>query len=378
GDELFREAMRQSQQRLADTVMTPEMWRDTMEAITGRDLHPFFDDWVFKPGYSVFEVRRFTAEPMGGTWAVQVRIGQKLYGTTEPHGPTPLSLTLVGEEGQVHEAQVSASGLLTEVAVTCPFKPVMAALNRYHWLNQARMDHEATLIPGATFGGLLPRTDFRLYADAVPDTALVRVEHIWSGADQDALGWGVQQVSSTHYWNVMGAWPEGTQLRGRLLYIGAQAGQWDHELINGDETGMLAVWRPHADTLWQIHPYQTVNTGSITNGAGQIDINQLLKGQYAFAKANSAVGMDEPAEPAFALYPVPADEQVTIGLPADAHGAAIITVHDAQGRLALRAVRPAADRVALGVASLAPGAYRVSAALSDGRSLGSRSLLVER
>ncbi|MFN3876416.1 MAG: M1 family aminopeptidase, partial [Flavobacteriales bacterium] len=114
GDELFREAMRQAQQRLADTVITPEMWRDTMEAITGRDLHPFFDDWVFKPGYSVFEVRRFSAEPMGGTWAVQVRIGQKLYGTAEPHGPTPLSLTLVGDQGQVHEAMVTASGPLTE------------------------------------------------------------------------------------------------------------------------------------------------------------------------------------------------------------------------------------------------------------------------
>ena len=159
--------------RLADTVITPEMWRDTMELITGRDLHPFFDDWVFSPGYSVFEVRSFTAQEGDVNWLVDLRIGQKLYGTSGLHGETPLDLTLIGADGQAHEALITASGLLTEVSVVCPFEPVMAVLNRYQRLNQARMDHEITVVPGVAFSSSLPRVEFRLYATALTDSTLV-------------------------------------------------------------------------------------------------------------------------------------------------------------------------------------------------------------
>lgn len=379
GDSLFREAMRESQVRLADTVITPEMWRDTMEAITGRDLHPFFQDWVLSPGYSVFEVRSFSAQPAGGGWQVDLRIGQKLYGTTGLHGATPLDLTLIGAQGQVHELQVTAEGLLTEGTVQCPFEPVMAVLNRYQRLNQARMDHEIRLVPGVAFASLLPRTDFRLFATTLTDTTLVRVEHIWSGADQDALGWGINQVSGTHYWNVDGLWPEGTQLRARFMYMGSTAGQFDHALIAGDETGMAIVWRPNADQPWQLHPDQVLTAGSLTNGTGQIEVNTLYKGQYAFAKAFGAIGVPEADAPAaFLLFPVPADDALLVRLARPAALPLRLTVTDAVGRTVLTTGGPAGSDARVETSGLAPGAYAVQVHTVDGAHLGTRSFHVAR
>lgn len=379
GDELFREAMRQSQVRLADTVFTPEMWRDTIEAITNVEMDAFFQDWVFSPGYSVFEIRGFDAEPNGGAWDVDLRIGQKLYGTSSLHGSTPLDLTLIGADGQQHEALVTASGLLTQINIDCPFEPVMAVLNRYQRLNQARLDHEITIVPGVFFASQLPRVDMRLYADTLVDSTLVRVDHIWSGADADALGWSINEVSGAHYWNVDGLWPEGTALRAKFMYQGTTPTQMDHGLINGDETGILMVWRPDAESPWQIHPEQTVNTGtSLTNGTGSIDIDRLYKGQYAYAKASGVIGINERQwQSSFTLMPVPADEALTVRFQQPLTGTVIMSILDSQGRLVLRAVRPGANEAVIDTRDLAPGAYSLSIATGLGQ-VGTRAFHVAR
>ena len=378
GDEPFREAMRQSQVLLADTVFTPEMWRDTIEAITSMDMEPFFQDWVFSPGYSVFEVRGFDAAPSAGEWEVDLRIGQKLYGTSALHGPTPLQLSLIGDDGQEQVTAITASGLLTGISITCPFEPVMAVLNRPHLLNQARLDHEITIVPGVFFASLLPRVDMRLYADTLVDSTLVRVDHIWSGADPDP-GWSVGEVSGKHYWNVDGLWPDGTALRARFNYVGTTPAQFDHALINGNETGLVMVWRPNAEQPWQIHPDQTLSTGtSVTNGTGWIDVNRLYKGQYAYAKAAGIIGIEEPAAaPGFVLWPVPADESMRVRFDAPVSGTVILSVIDSEGRLAMRAVRPAANEIVLDTLDLAPGAYALHVAAADGQG-GTRNFHVVR
>ncbi|WKZ67361.1 MAG: M1 family aminopeptidase [Flavobacteriales bacterium] len=379
GDDLFRTAMRESQVRLSNRTITPEQWRDTLESITGRDLHPFFQDWVFSPGYSVFEVRSFTSQSDGGGWTVDLHIGQKLYGTETLHSDVPLDLTLVGSDGQVHEVPVTASGASTLLQLSVPFQPVMAVLDRHHRLNQARMDHEATLLPAASYNTALPRVDFRLIASDLPDTALVRVEHIWSGADQEPFGPGVQQVSGTHYWNVSGRFEETAAMRARFIYQGGIPSQFDFDLVAGDESGMVMVWRPDADQPWVIHPDQTVTTGSLTNGTGQIELNMLLRGQIAFAKASGFIGMAEAEQGAFTLYPVPVADRLTVEVPAGRKGTCLVDILDSQGRLVLRQTRAlGTGPFGVDVQDLPPGSYLLGLTGPDGRTIGAKRFVVDR
>ncbi|MBK7382619.1 MAG: hypothetical protein IPI81_04685 [Flavobacteriales bacterium] len=381
GDELFRTAMREVQVQLANTDITPEQFRDAMEQITGVDLHPFFQDWVFSPGYAVFEVRSFNVSGSAAPWTVDLHIGQKLYGTTGYHTDVPLDLTLIAADGATHEARVMASGASSMLQVECPFIPVMAVLNRYQTLNQARMDHEITLVPGVSFSNVLPYVDFRVYVEQLVDPTLVRVDHIWSGADAGSgdLGSGITQVSNTHYWNVDGLWPEGTQLTGRLLYFGGAAGQFDHDLINGDETGMVAVYRPNAEVPWQVHPDQTLNAGSLTNGTGSIVLNTLLKGQYAFAKMIGAIGIPEVEQGSFHMFPVPASDILNIRFDAPTDELLLMDVIAADGKLALRQTRPAHAATAMvAVGDLIPGTYWLRITTVKGEVIGTRSFQVAR
>jgi aminopeptidase N len=379
GDDLFRTAMREVQAQYANTAITAVGFKEALEEVTGADLDPFFDAWVFAPGYAVFEVRSWSHTAGSGGEEVQVNIGQKLYGATVMHTNVPLQLTMVSATGEVFDTMIEASGAFSTAEVVCPFVPEMVVLNRYHTLNQARMDHEITLVPGVTFSNSLPWVDFRLFADNLVDSTLVRVEHIWSGADQAPLGFGLTDISNTHYWNVEGVWPEGTALNARLLYFGGSPTQFDHDLVAGDETGMVVAYRRTADEPWQVYADQTVNTGITTNGTGTININVLAKGQYAFAKMIGAIGMPEREGGAFSIHPVPVNDRLNIALDREAASLLLLDVLTTDGKLVQRSTIGAGmQRTQLDVTDLSEGNYLLRIADTAGDQLGARSFVVTR
>lgn len=383
GDDLFRQAMRTLQELEPYTTITPQQFRDRLEAATGRDLDPFFDAWVFAPGYSVFEVRSMNATPQGPSWQVQLTIGQKLYGGQVLHEDVPLDLTFISASGVVHDQRITVSGALTDLTVSAPFPPAMVVLNRYANLNQARLDHEFRIGPGQPLDALLPYVDFRAYVDALPDTAFVRVEHIWAAPDQGPFGPDILTISDTHYWTVDGLWPEGTSLRGRILYSGAQPNQIDHGLIAGNEQGISVVWRPSPTEPWQVYNGQEVTAGSLTNGSGFITMSNLKKGQYAFAKSSAIVAVSDAAgaDPLpLSVYPVPATDRLVVKGETQEPGTLLLDVLAMDGRLVQRTTEPAqgAFSTTMDVSGLRPGAYLLRVRTSLGMAVGTQRFEVVR
>ncbi len=370
GDALFRQALRGVQLDMAERTMTPQEFRDGLEAHSGLDLHPFFDAWVFAPGYSVFEVREMQVTPNGNTWTADLEVGQKLYGATVLHQQVPLDVTFLSAEGATFDTLITASGAVGTVAIDVPFEPAMVVLNRAMRLNQARMDHEMVLVPGVPFGNVMPYVDFRVYGTNLVDSTLVRVEHIYCAPDQAPLQAGVSQISDTHYWTVDGLWPEGTVLEGRVYYLGENDSQFDHALVNGDETGMVLLYRRHANETWAICPDQVITAGNLTNGSGLIKMNNMQKGQYAFAKASAIIGVEEWPDVPFAatLGPVPATEQLVATGWSDGSATVWWDIIGMDGRFLQRTVgtHNGDFRQVIDVATLATGSYVLRATQETG------------
>lgn len=360
GDELFRQAMRGVQVDMANSTITPVSFKEGLEANSGLDLDPFFDAWVFAPGYSVFEVRSMDAVQAGGAWTVDLEIGQKLRGATVMHQNVPLEVTFLSATGEVNEQLVTVGEALSTVELQVPFEPAMVVLNRSMYLNQARMDHEITIVPGEFFSNLLPYADFRLYGTNLVDTTLVRVENIWAAPDPGPLPDEVIAIADQRYWNVDGLWPEGTVLEGRLFYAG-QAGQFEAELIDGDETGICILHRSSPNDPWSIFADQVVAAGSLTNGTGLITMNNLQKGQYAFGKIAGFIGMAERADAPFTmdLMPVPATTELVAQGTMDGQATLWWDVIGTDGRLVQRTTTSThgAYRHTLDVSALAAGSY---------------------
>lgn len=383
GDSLFRHAMRTLQVELANTTMCPDAFRLALEQATGADLQPFFDAWVFAPGWSVFEVVAQQATPNAGAWTVELEIAQKLHAASVFHEDVPLDLTFLSATGEVYDTRITAGGALTTTVVQCPFEPAMTVLNRYARLNQARLDHELWIEPGVFFSSSLPWVDFRLFQENLVDSTLVRVEHLWAGADQEPFGWGVQQVSGTHYWNLDGLWPEGTDLRTRITYAGANPNQLDHALIAGNESGLCIVWRAKPGDAWEVFPFQTITTGGLTDGNGFIEVQHLRKGQYAMAKFSGAITVnehDEPAWNALEIFPVPATDRITVAGTSEGPATVVLDVLNLEGRIMRRETLGAegAFRHTLDVAALPAGAYVLRAMTNLGLDLGARRFEVVR
>lgn len=382
GDDVFRQAMRTIQANYASTTITSDGFKVALETVTGQDLDPFFDAWVFEPGYATFEVREFNTQPASGGWDVDVIIGQKLLATSAYHQQVPLDITCISATGEVFDDRVTVGDALTTVSLVVPFEPTMVVLNRYQRLNQNRLDHEERFGPGQFVPSTLPYVDFRLYNDTVVDTTLVRIEHIWAGPDQTPLSADVIAISKTHYWNVDGLWPEGTVLSSRLFYQGGVANGFDVDLVDGDESGIAVLFRPDPNAEWQVYPEQVVMAGSLTNGNGYMNLDNLRKGQYTFGKINGFVSVNETArdQEQFELYPVPANSAVTLKASLDGDHLLIMDVYDASGKRVKRSTAPMHNSIQqpIDVSGITEGAYNLKVITSLGVDLGTLPFVISR
>lgn len=378
GDTLFRTAMTGAQAALANSDITPQEFRDALEAAGGVDLDAFFDDQVFAPGFSVFVVNDMTATPSGGAWEVQLDLRQRLRGTTQFHHDVPLDLTLVGAGWERQDYLIAGDGEFSGTTLTCDHQPVMAIINGKGRLNQARMDHELVIRPGEGFPSLLPRTEFRLYADVLPDSALVRVEHIWAAPDQDNVGWGIEEISDTHSWIVDGLWPAGAQFSGRIFYHAGDPTQLDFGLYGATEAEAMLVYRATPQDPWELYPFFTLNAGNLLDGMGNFVIDALQQGEYAFARGNAVIGMNE--DPAgngsLALFPVPASNHLTLRGTGD--GPLVCDIHGVDGRSLLRTTFTGAGRFehVLDVATLTAGVYMLEVRSMSGGLIGAERIEV--
>ncbi len=362
GDSLFRAGMSGVQAHHAFETITPDLFREALEAETGLDLGDFFNDQVYLPGYSTFVVDSFPYTASGNSWNVDVYIRQLLRKCPAYYSNVPLDLTVVAEDGRREDFQIVADGELTEVTLNTAIRPAMIILNGYNRLNQARMDHGMDIAPDQVFSSLLPNTDFRLFKDSISDTTFMRIEHVWAGPEQSQKAEGVFAVSPTHYWIVDGLWPENAAFHAQVSLKALTENDFDFELYSETESQALLAYRENAVEPWEVYPDQTLNLGSLTNGVGSIKIDFLRKGQYAFANGDISIGIDpvKKAIQRLSIYPNPADKLLTFSGEGDGSDRYTVNVIAIDGRVVLMKVIPGQNglyNVQLDLSSLTSGNY---------------------
>ncbi|MFM8485730.1 MAG: hypothetical protein ACKOCH_05305, partial [Bacteroidota bacterium] len=93
-----------------------ENLRDQMEAATGLELHPFFNDWVFNGGYPDYSIDSVQwTYPIPGKAQARIFVKQKLRGAPALHTQVPLELTAVSVTGEKKYRNAVVSGEQTIV-----------------------------------------------------------------------------------------------------------------------------------------------------------------------------------------------------------------------------------------------------------------------
>ena len=305
GDSLFRVGCRASLSQTSFDDWSSAEFRDKLEAATGKDLHDFFEDWVFSGGYADYSVdsMKLLFSPVDAPTIAQVFVKQKLRGAPHLHHNVPLEFTFFMSDGQRQYQTATVSGESSMLEFLFPAwgpAPQTVFVNTNLKILQARSEGEKMLkITGATN---FLEAKFNLTVNALgADSVLFRVEHHFAAPDNAGANPNGYALSN-RYWSVLtagNAFPTGFDAQAIVLYDGrGQGDQLDNELFaatSNSEDSVLLLYRPGAGHPWKEHPsFTKVNLGTATDSWGQLRHTQLKPGEYTIGKGSSSSATQTP------------------------------------------------------------------------------------
>lgn len=369
GDSLFREGQQAILKEHAYSAISAETYRDDLSQFAGKDMGPFFDNWIFDPGYAAFKVHDMQVTQLPSGYKVTLTLKQGLRAAPAFHHDVPLEIALYRADWGVSHHTVMAGGEFSVHEIITPFEPIHIAINERYLLNQARMDYQKVLKSVAN--NIYPFVRFRVNVQSVQDSALVRVDHHWTAPDpvedQPHL-----KISSTNFWVVSGIFPNGFSAQGRLTYESNAASAFlDADLTATGEDSLLLLYRPTALDPWSPHPSHSVLKFSPNDGKGEVVINNLRPGEYAMARGRfeEVTSIEQEVTSAARLFPNPISGEAYLEWPEDRPVPTRIQWYDLNGRPMFSETLPKRSGIhPLTVPSLPNGLYALQVWNESGQS----------
>jgi aminopeptidase N len=310
--------------------------RDQLTAITGRNMQPFFKDWILGPGYAHFSIDSFKVIPTPGMNTLEVFIHQKKRGSNHYFTEVPLTITVYDDQFNVDDVQMKVSGEFTKLSITTLLHPILVELNVDDALNMAVTADQVMMNASQSY--VFKNGKMNVDVTNLPSDALLRVEHHWAAPDKivdQAAGFN---ISDYRYWRVSGIFPDNFEAQANIFFDGRNFtsggnGNLDVDLLKNGTDSVVLLYRRHAGEDWKEYKYYS-KTVFGTQKFGRMDLSKLLGGQYALANGISSLAVIENANEKwkYSIVPNPATDQVQFIGPKDDTVAKQIVIYNSSGR----------------------------------------------
>ena len=290
GDSLFFSCFRGFLQQYRFKDVNSYKLRDYLVSCSGmKNINDFFTDWIFDGGFPDFSIEHKQIKKAGANYTISISIRQRLDHASHLFTNVPLEVTFFDAVGNKTIRPANVSGERTEYTASLPFDPAYIALNYDEKLSDAVTSQCYKMI------GHEHRYEFTVAKMSVDmahssDTSLVRVEHHWVAPDASKNNVRGLRLSDYRYWNVDGVWSADFQASAVFYYNGSTNGQgyMDNTLITTGKEKLVLVYRPDAESDWQIDKDATLHkAGDETDKIGSFKVSKLRKGQYALAVSDT-------------------------------------------------------------------------------------------
>ena len=316
GDSLFFVGLKSITNNYKFKSINSYQFRDELTTSTGIDMTNFFNDWVFSPGFSHFDIDSVDVSPNGSDYDVTVYVQQKLRGATNFHTGTPLEITFYDVNWNKYKGNIVVSGQYSVCNLTIPIDPTVYILNEGNRLNQARTDNQVILKNNITNNNYDLALIKNFTVTNITDSALLQFEHHWVAPDSIKNNINNYRISTSHYWSFDGIIPPDFSSSFRLFFDGrVNSGYLDYDLVPVNGDSLILLYRESPKYDWEEYPYYTKTTISPTIAYGWMTVDSLLLGEYTFANSASAVGINNIASNSYSnysIYPNPSDSYVWI------------------------------------------------------------------
>lgn len=317
GDELFKIGQRKVLEDYEYQSIDAFQYRDKLIEATQYDLKPFFDDWIFSPGYSHFEIDSFEVRPISDSlFSVEIFVEQKLRGRDKYMEEVPLFVLFYDSEGNHKTQKVYVGGPVSKRKVELPFHPLVCIpnpRNEFLPLSGFNTTH------GLSSDLIGNQSRMNILSPIPDDGSIISIEHYWVAPDPMKNKEIEVTLSKNHYWKVSGFLKQPQKLRATVSYNRAPTlGALDSDLVSTREDSIVLMYRRNSAEDWLKYPHYTALKGSLTDGLGLIRIDSLVFGEYCFANGVEVPLTTKEKEPrvydnAFTLFPNPGfEDRVTL------------------------------------------------------------------
>ena len=385
GDANFFLGLQNIQNNFGGGTISSFEFMQELNTLAGVDVTNFFNDWIFQPGFAHFSVSQFTTSATSGNYAIEVVVDQKLKGGANLYTNVPLQITFMDANWNIHTEQILMSGDYQVFNFSIPINPIFVGLNLDEKINDAITAQHLAVSNTSIL--VWNYANIQINANSVVDSAFVRVEHNWVYPDVVGVPENIQ-ISMERYWNVHGVDLENITGTMRFEYNAKPipSGNYDNNLLvdlgnqSFIEDSLVLLYRPNSQANWQIHPNYTQNyLGSHTDKFGYLTANTFAAGQYAFGYRTNSVGLAESKRTpsSFTIYPNPASDSMTIDLSTWSDTQYNALIYGIEGKLANQNTIQGGQTNLIEVSDLENGTYIVIIQNHEGKSLGSKRIVLQ-
>ncbi|MFK7757576.1 MAG: M1 family aminopeptidase [Flavobacteriales bacterium] len=376
GTEAFVEATVAFMSEFALQSVSSADLRDFFQDYTDQDLVTFFNDWVFNPGFTDFNITAIQETELSPTdFQVDLTISQRSLEAPEYFTQVPLTVTLISEEGAEEQTDVIISGHESDVIISSSFSPKHIILNRNYELTPAILAEEKTLTSTGTEN--FSYAEFRTNTSAlgISDSIWVRAECHFTGPNENIFLEDFY-ISSDRFWRIHADVNESSEIESRIYFYGSDFAFFDYDLpflsamndLGFTVPDLKLLHRPLYSSQWVVHSSYTIeNFGDESNFNGYIDFDLTSSGDYAWGFINNGTYLEElESKKSIELYPNPVEDHLSLNeLP---EGSTRFRVYTSSGKVIMEGELRKNGRK-IKCQELAPGHYIIELLNASGMKL---------
>jgi aminopeptidase N len=249
--------------------------RDFLSGYSGINMSPYFDAWVFAPGFPHFAIDSTVTIQTSGGYDVTVFVRQKLKGTTQYANANHLGISFFNSQWQKITDTIVFSGITGSKTFHLPFSPVQVMADADEKISDATTDVAKTLKAVGEYD--FQQTFCKVTVEQLADSALLRITHNWVAADSLIVPEQGLRVSDSRYWTVEGIIPQGFKAKGTFVY--SRAASLDNTLITNSKDSLVMLYRQGAGKQWRGTSFTRVGPWT----GGTIVVDTLQRGEYTLA-----------------------------------------------------------------------------------------------
>lgn len=315
GDSLFFLACKKYLGAMAFKNHDSYQLRDSFSKYTGKDLHDFFNDWVFQPGFPHFEILKTEYDLLNQEYSITIK-QQSRFNSKYYHN-VPLKVTFFNDSFSRFNHNINFSGPESIFTIKTPWWASLVALNVDIDVSEAISKNCIELTAKSNYNFPEAMMSINVTNLALESKAFILVEHHWIGPDHTLTTTKGIKFSDYRYWSVDGIFPNGFKADATIKYDGTEAAYLDHTMNIINEDSLVLLYRPNKLSPWINikNTNSTFTTFGNKDKKGIIKILELKKGDYCLGKFDYSVGIgsilhNNPIK----IYPNPVKSELVVEL----------------------------------------------------------------